>query len=438
MTLRHRAVLAASLALAAAIIFVTGSCSRKERERARPAPAVEKSISFDIPLGAARDLSGETMTFTVGIGSGACRRPGDPAGVVYAVTDRGPNIDADDYFEDHGRAKPEDDGKVFPMPDYTPTIYRLKLREDGVEALARLPIRLPDGRPATGICMPGTEGAWSAAGGRYEPDPDGLDVEAIAVLRDGSMWISEEYAPSLLRLDARGVIIERWAPRGVAPRLVDSKIPTVERLPAIVARRHPNRGIEGMAIDPKARYLYFVMQSPLDNPDEDAHDRSRNVRIFRVDLRTRSVDAEYLYRIDPVASFRDDDEDKQSKVKVSELSIDPQGRLVVLERVDDTTKLYRVSLRDATNLLGTRWDDPDTEPALEELNGVQLGGADIEPVSKTLLFDSARLPKEDKLPEKVEAVAPLGGGRWLLINDNDFGIDGDGTVLTILSLEAGP
>lgn len=421
------------ICLAACAILV--GCDRRRQAEASPDPDVLTRIEFDIPLGTARDLSGEAMTFTVGIGSGAACRPGDPAGVVYAVTDRGPNLDAEDYFKKHRRDIDGDDAKVFPLPDYTPTIYKLRLKEGGVEVLERLPIRRPDGRPVSGLCMPGTEGAWSVKGDRLQNDPDGLDVEGIAVMPDGSFWISEEYAPSLVRLDARGVVRERWVPAGVAARLDDSHLPTVEKLPAIVGRRHLNRGIEGLAVDREGETLYFILQSPLDNPSKKAAKTSRHVRLYRVDLKEGKVDGEFLYVTDPVRTFADDDEKKQSKVKLSELSIDTEDRLVALERVDKTTRLYRLDLAEATNLLGTRWNDPDTGPSLEELDPNDLPAEGVTPVTKTLLFDSARLPKGDKLPEKVEAMAPLGPGRWLLINDNDFGIDGERTRLTILSME---
>ena len=42
------------------------------------------------------------------------------------------------------------------------------------------------------------------------------------------------------------------------------------------------------------------------------------------------------------------------------------GRFVVLERIDRTTKLQRISLAGATNILGSAWDDAATSPSLEQ------------------------------------------------------------------------
>jgi hypothetical protein len=96
----------------------------------------------------------------------------------------------------------------------------------------------------------------------------------------------------------------------------------------------------------------------------------------------------------------------------------------VLERTDGTTKLYEVDLRaGATDILGSRWDDPATRPTLEHSN--DLAGTGITPLEKRLVFDSADHPE---VPAKLEGVAVLEDGALFLINDDDFGITGERTV----------
>ncbi len=47
-------------------------------------------------------------------------------------------------------------------------------------------------------------------------DNEGIDSEALVRLSDGSFWVAEEYAPSLLHINPKGKIIERIVPNTVA------------------------------------------------------------------------------------------------------------------------------------------------------------------------------------------------------------------------------
>jgi len=103
-------------------------------------------------------------------------------------------------------------------------------------------------------------------------------------------------------------------------------------------------------------------------------------------------------------------------------------RLLVLERTDKTTKLHENALAGATDILGSRWDDPAAEKSLEAQN--DLSGTGVTPVKKTLRFDSADFKN---VPDKLEGIAILGNGDVALINDNDFGITGEKTQVVVLS-----
>ena len=103
-----------------------------------------------------------------------------------------------------------------------------------------------------------------------------------------------------------------------------------------------------------------------------------------------------------------------------------EGRLLVLERTEKTTKLFEITLTGASNILGSKWDDVATSPSLEQL----LDAPDVVAVNKVLRFDTFRDLKT--APEKIEGMAFLQDGSLLLINDNDFGIRGDSTKIVIL------
>ena len=98
----------------------------------------------------------------------------------------------------------------------------------------------------------------------------------------------------------------------------------------------------------------------------------------------------------------------------------------MLERTEQTTKLYEVALAGATNIAGSRWDDPATRPTLEQSDPLP---ADITPVKKALRFDTADRPE---IVGKIEGMTLLGDGALVLINDDDFGIGDERTQIVVV------
>ncbi|MDT8265131.1 esterase-like activity of phytase family protein, partial [Roseomonas sp. DSM 102946] len=83
-------------------------------------------------LGTVRFPGGKTLELTVGIGSAAYRRPGDAADIVYTMSDRGPNFTCAEGVKITGLAigklcAPDEKGRVYPVPSYSPTIYGVML-----------------------------------------------------------------------------------------------------------------------------------------------------------------------------------------------------------------------------------------------------------------------------------------------------------------------
>jgi Esterase-like activity of phytase len=140
---------------------------------------------------------------------------------------------------------------------------------------------------------------------------------------------------------------------------------------------------------------------------------------------------EYVYTLDLATSFKQDKSDKQSDVRISELLAVGVDQLIVLERIAKTTKLQAIDLAGATNILGTDWDRVETSPSLEQLAAADLSAKGVTPVVKKLWLDSSDYPD---LPEKVEGVAMVDGSQLVLVNDDDFGIDGAHTRIVRITM----
>lgn len=389
-----------------------------------------------LALGTMSVPDGKTRELNVGIGSGAGRRAGDPPMTFWTISDRGPNFtcgDVEDVFGVDGKTICGDGkGRIYPQPDYSPSISRITLKDDRTFTVdAVLPLRDGDGKPVNGLLNPlthaSTEQPLDLSGKKLQQNPDAVDAESIVPMADGTFWVSEENGPSLLHVAADGKILRRIVPQGTEGDFKGAHYPVDGGLPAILAKRFLNRGLESLALTPDGRQLATIIQNPLANPDADTYRGSKNARLWTLDPATLAVTGEYVYTLDDPQSFRLDPSKKQSDPRISEIMGLGHDRFLVLERTDGTTKLYEVSLAGATDIHGTAWDDPKTSPSLEASQ--DLAAAKIVPVTKTLRFDSADHPE---VPVKIEGLALAGDGSLLMINDSDFGITGETTRPVIL------
>lgn len=399
-------------------------------------------LNSDDPLNQWRTVTypnGKVANFTVGLGSGAFRHPADPSDTIYTVSDRGPNFTCGAAKkligpESQALCKDIKGARFYPTPDYSPSIYRLELdRESGNYAIKDvISLKTASGKAITGLLNPQTaaktDAGIDATGKRLAYDPDTIDAEGIIKLSDGSFWIGEEMGPSVLHVAADGRIVKRFVPADAAADYADADTEIVATLPAILSKRQGNRGIESMAVSPDEKFLYFMLQNPLSNPDSKAYAKAKNTRVFKMERESGKLVGEFVYQLDDPQSFSLDPSDKQNAPRISELTALGMDRLLVLERTDGTTKLHEINLDGATNILGSAWDDVATAPSLELTN--DLGGTGVTPVSKVLRFDTAA--DFPDAPTKIEGVAFLGDGAMALINDNDFGIGGDATTVLIV------
>jgi hypothetical protein len=394
-----------------------------------------KSDDTLLNMGRFRFDNGRSVNLSVGIGSGAFHHPDDPPNVIWTIGDRGPNLACADLKSianiDIPACRDTRNARIYLAPSYAPSIYRVLLLDDGTFRITDV-VTLKDrgGRPLNGMPNPlltaSTEIPFDGHGKRLQQDVHGIDAEAVIRLTDGSFWVADENGPSIAHISADGRVNTRYVPHGTEKEYEGARYDVVGSLPAILARRQSNRGIEALAVSPDERFLYLIVQSPLANPNSAAFRKSRNVRLFKIERTSMQIVGEYVYVMDDPKSFRRDPSNDPADLRISEMLAVGLDRLIVLERTEATTKLYEIDLAYATDINGSPWDDSTTEPTLEQID---LRDTAIVPLPKTLRFDSADFPS---VPGKIEGLALLPDGALALINDDDFGITGARTQIVVV------
>lgn len=365
---------------------------------------IERLAWRDQVLAEAR-LPKRTLTVTLGLGSGLSRRPGDPPGRLWAVGDRGANLKVADAIEHYGLMALEplrevEGAKILPLPAIGPMLCEIQIEADAVRLVRTLPIT-SGGRAISGLPPPGgddaaMEPAFDITGAALADDPDGADSEGVCALADGTFWVAEEYAPSLIRVRADGAVIARWTPKGRL--LPGATAPVLDVLPARAKRRRLNRGFEAIAATPDGSVLYVAFQSALDG--EDRH----GTLIWALDGTSGDLLGEFAYPFDAAEEFKRDraaGKVRARDLKVSEMTWLDSERLLVLERISRSTKLYVV------NLTG-------------------------ETLAKTLLLDTDDMPQ---IVGDLEGMALISDRELILVNDNDFGTGGAETLVFRVTFE---
>ena len=396
-----------------ALLFVgCGGERLEQRDSASPGANMNTPTVSILPI-TVRDSIASVRGVTVrhgGFGSAISRGPDER---LYILTDRGPNYDF------------AEDTKAFAAPEVGPQVGVFERRAKEVTLLRRIRLHNIDGSPITGLPNPpgpGSTGeaAVSPEGTRLGPDPNGLDTEGIHVLRDGTFWIADEYGPNLVHFDAAGQVIERVSPFG----------PRGRALPAVLAKRRPNYGFEGLTGDETGRILVGIVQSPLDNP-RAAGRESIQVRIVMFDTRTGST-RQYLYPLDAAGFF------------VTDIAWLSPTRFLVLERdvgfpggdpAGLQKKVFAVDLTEATDVSDSA-DRPSGRLAngrtLEAASTADLVVANIEPATKSLVVDLLDLGYPH---DKPEGLVVLGRDEIGVVNDDDYSIaDGGGGVAAVKRL----
>lgn len=406
---------AALLALACAAPAMANTSAHGQGD---PAKAVKVYHHDASPLAhvGGQDVGGSAF------GSSFVAKPGSN-NVFYGLTDRGPNVDA------------PDGGKVEPIPTFQPAIGEFKLVGDRMVLQRRIGLSAKDGHPLNGQVSPEAdtgETIYSIDGKPLPASPYGYDPEGLVAMPDGSFWVSDEYGPYVTHFDATGREIERLSPFNGA-------------LDAELKNREPNKGMEGLTLSADGKQLVGIMQAALNAPDGPKSKKVSALRIVTIDLASRAT-KQYIYMLHNTDG---------ADTTVSEIAALPNGDFLVDERdgklePNANKKLFRISLKDATNvgstsaLKGATYDSAKgglliNGKTIEAIAGkdatekatASLEEAGVTPVSSSLFLDVAGLISAISPDgsffghDKIEGVAVTKGGNEIyLSNDSDFGIDG--------------
>lgn len=424
--------------------------------------ALPGSAALDKQVTVGTDVSARTWK----LGGFSGLFPLDSSGKHYvSLTDRGPNGD----ITCGGVA-----GKEIFVPAFAPRLMYFSV-ESGKIVLDRVkPMRVGTGLASGLANLPTDESSFSSTCNLLPSDPFGVDTEGVVVdprsshdgwghasrhghgrrahaahwSRDTTLWLADEYRPSIIRAEGNGELEARIVPQGatgdayaaaVAQAETDSGngLDVRKAFPAIVGDRfRKNRGFEDVAIQQfRGRtYLYTSLQSPMENPTRATRD-SLAIRVFRIDITNAAnpvVDREWVSLLEVNPGRK-----KPLADKVSALWPAGPDKLLIEER-DDTvtndptavTRVWKVDFTRATNLLGGVHDNVATSPTLEQqyvptTNGVVPSDpAGVVPGAKSLCVDLAQtLTANGLVNVKLEGMALVkqGGSTALaVINDNDF------------------
>lgn len=362
----------------------------------------------------------------------------------YALTDRGPNGDGP-KVPAIAPATGTSDAKFFPSPGFAPSIGIITVGPSGAVLQSSLPIRFGGSQKATGLSIaPGKVGSSGEVPlgdvAKYDPakadfSDYGLDTEAVAVdAARGALWVSDEYGPFILKIDpASGTVLKKYQPgTGAAD------------LPAVLAKRRANRGMEGLALDAASGKLHGFLQSPLTDSLATAtyagsyagstvctSGTGANKRIERYARFTRWIEFDpstetskmYAYPLD----CNDYADGRTGNAKLGDMVSLGKGKFIVIEQGADASgkvrnRLMLVELGSATNIATDAFNPATSDLEKSSLSGVaELGTsyAGVVAMKKTVLLE---LNAAGWLAEKAEGLTLVDDSTLALTNDNDFGM----------------
>lgn len=325
-------------------------------------------------------------------------------GVFYLLTDRGPNTDG-----------PLTNSKVFPLAGFTPQIGKFKLEGDSLKLIQTIELKDASGNKMTGLPNPAGSGgtgeiALDLNNVTLNSDPNGIDSEGLVVMKDGSFWVSDEYGPHIVHLDATGKMIEKINPFSGA-----------RALPKVLAKRKVNRGMEGLAITPDEKTLVGIMQSPLINPSAAAVKDSRVIRVVTLDIASGTT-KQYAYLMDNTSMTGASE--IVAITNTTFLVIERDGNYLETGKTAPAKLIYKIDLSNATDISDAENKDSGkliNGKTIDQLSETELQTAGIKPVTKSLVADVVKvIPTYPH--DKVEGIAIISPTLIAISNDDDFGV----------------
>ncbi|GER10488.1 esterase-like activity of phytase family protein [Variovorax boronicumulans] len=364
----------------------------------------------------------------------------DGALEFYAITDRGPNGDGPTAPVPGGGDGVTSISKVFPAPSFAPSFGIVRVGKTGAVLSTSVPLKRDANTKITGL--PPRSGVGSTGEtpltdqykfdeAKAGYDANGLDPETLVLDKARNvLWTSDEYGPFIARLNiASGVVEKKYAP---GPGATD--------LPAVLAQRRPNRGMEGLTLDVASGVLHGFLQSPIDPRDAngksikakppggsntDVRHIAKFTRWLAFDPATETSKL-YAYPIDGSQY----DKDRTGNAKLGDMVSLGNGRFIVIEqgaRKGDGkvfNKLMLVELpANATNIAAPEFNHNLEISSITQAPSNGVDYSTVVTMRKTELLDLNLL---GWLAEKAEGLTVVDDQTLALVNDNDFGL---GTVL---------
>lgn len=158
------------------------------------------------------------------------------------------------------------------------------------------------------------------------PGPGGyravIDSEGVALGRDGTFWISDEYGPYIYQFGPRGHMLQAIRPPDAYiplrngsesfssdnPPRYDPDLSPIPEDPD--TGRSNNHGFEGLSMNPSGTRLYALTQSALDQDGGTKNKNSRYSRVIEYDITQRParVAGEWVVPFNREDHSNDDDE----------------------------------------------------------------------------------------------------------------------------------
>jgi hypothetical protein len=258
------------------------------------------------------------------------------------------------------------------------------------------------------------------AAGKAVFNAGGLDSEAIVVdAKRNALWVSDEYGPFIVRIDA-------------ATGIIQAKYEPGKGLPALFAKRRANRGMEGMTLDTTNDKLYAFLQSPLSDGSAPYTVTKKNEQVERFARFTRWIEFDpttgtsgkmYAYPLNAV----DYQDGRTGNAKLGDMVALGGGKFLVIEQGAAPSgkvfnKLMLVELKGATDIAAAAFNATTSDLEKSSMGGAAVNGADwaaVTPLKKTLLLD---LNAIGWAAEKAEGLTLIDDSTIALANDNDFGL----------------
>lgn len=371
--------------------FVSGFAIVSAAQSSTTSKWKETSFQWKNPPYVDADLAKKVPIQIGGLSSAILTNESEKSWELLLLMDRGPNSDPIPFIKGVGK-----NVRVFPLPKYSPEILTVSLRKDlsDVTVVRRMKLRDKKGVPLSGLNpvvqtesnQDSTEVPVTLEGKKITPPKTGIDPEGMCLAADRSLWVVEEYLPSLMHFSAKGNLINSVSPG--------------HGIPDFFSLRIPNRGFEGVVCS--GDKLYAILQSPLQGSP------MKYGLLLEFDVKQGKASGLYLYPFE------------ENMNKISEITMH-EGFIYAVElnglgpdKID--SKIYRFALSAEKNILSSLGADQNSSDKLFEF----MKSAKNRLLSKELVIDlkGTSIGSETK----IESMVFLEKSKLLLITDNDFSL----------------